>query len=69
MKYMKTKRYTEDEIMTIKARAFRCYNKAREIIEANPKDYDKILVFKLMQQEQNILDMIRVNRRACRLGI
>ena len=67
--YMKTKRYTADEIIAIKARAFRCYNKAREIIEANPNDYDKILVFNLMQEEQNILDRLRVNRRAYMLGI
>ena len=43
----------------IKERALRVYNKAREIVEANPKNYDKELVYKLMMEEQKILTELK----------
>lgn len=44
---------------SIKERALRVYNKAREIVEANPKSYDKELVYKLMMEEQRILNELK----------
>ena len=35
------------------------YMKAREIVEANPKNYDKELVYKLMMEEQLILNELK----------
>ncbi len=48
------------EIDEIKERAFRIYNKAREIVEANPTTYNKELVYSLMMEEQRILKQIKI---------
>ena len=64
MTVMKAKYMTAEEKKVWKDRAFRLYKEAEAIVTANPKDYDKNLVYKLMCQEQACLDRIRVDRRA-----
>ena len=43
----------------IRDRAYRCYLKASQLVQDNPKNYDKELVFKLMIEEQEILKTIK----------
>jgi len=70
MTVMNTNKYmTKEEVKEWKDRALRLYKKASAIVEANPKDYDKNLVYKLMTAEQSCLDRIRVDKRARFLGI
>ena len=61
---MKDKYMTPEEIQEWKDKAHRLYKKASAIVEANPKNYDQNLVFKLMSAEQHCLDRIRTEERA-----
>jgi len=61
---MKAKYMTEEEKQEWRDKAHRLYKKASAIVEANPKNYDQNLVFKLMSAEQHCLDRIRTDERA-----
>lgn len=64
MTVMKAKYMTEEEKQEWRDKAHRLYKKASAIVEANPKNYDQNLVFKLMSAEQHCLDRIRTDERA-----
>ena len=60
---MKLNNLTQEERKIIKDKAFRLYKEASAIVEANPKDYDQVLVFNLMRKEQELLDVLRTDDR------
>ena len=60
---MKLNNLTKEERKIIKDKAFRLYKEAEKIVLENPKNYDQNLVFKLMREEQALLDVLRTDEK------